>query len=214
MKLFKIIPIAVTLLSYCTGGLTKAIDDNDIIDIDVDAIKSRNSTLHKRITIPPLANFDCGDNTKWCNIGFSELRVSIYDLIWNIYSPEATIMETFREQKNDKDEYISMKSTIRNYNVYFPVYIFGVYHEGRCYNDKENKCTFDSVQNESVKTKLGAHFTLRNIEDKSVKYLRFKYSDWTGKCYKTWKVIFDIQGTQEDLKKWYWYDKTNFEDYQ
>jgi len=214
MKLFKIVPVVVTILSYCTGGLTKAINEDDVIEIDIDELKDfRNSTLNKRTIIPPLTSKTCDDNTKECNIGFSELRISIYDLIWNVYTPIATISETLRGEKEDEDEYISMVSTIRNYNAYFKVYIRGAYIDGGCFNDKNNKCTFDAVLNDTPKPKSNAHFNLRNLNDLTTKQLRFKYSDWLGKCYKTWKVTFDIQGTEDDLKKWYWYDKINFEDY-
>jgi len=205
MKLnYKIISLFFGLFSYCQGQL---LYNNSTIKNDrINGI----SNMTKRTTIPSLTDITCGDNTKTCNIGFGEITVKIYNAIWYISTPVATVDETFRKKTKDTDEVVSMVATIHSYNAYFDVYIHGTMSKGGCINDRNNKCTLDNFESSSSSD---AHMTLNNLEDKSYKLVRFKYTDWLGKCYKTWKLYFDIQGTREDLSDWVYLSKVNLDDF-
>jgi len=191
MKLnFKAIPIIFTLISLCQGS---------------------NVSNVKRTNIPELTNITCGDNTKTCNIGFDEISVNIYGVAWNLEDPIATKEDTLRKKKNDSDEKVSMVATIRSFNMSFDVYITGSLYSGGCINDKNNYCKIDAFISQN--TQGEGNISLQNLEDKTPKLIRFQYSDWTGKCYKTWRLTFDIQGTRNDLTNWYWYYKININNY-
>jgi len=211
MRLFKIIPAAVAFLSFCKSGHAGVLDKN-VVD-NLQSQLEDQLGLDKRTYIPKLSNVYCGDNTKDCNIGFTYLYVEMYKFRWEMLTPRATIIETFRKEKKDKYEYVSMVTTMSNYNIFFPVYISGEISSGGCINDKGNTCTLDKFLDQP-KNDINAAFTFKNIDDKEVKYGRFKYSDWTGKCYKTWALTFDIQGTKEDLEKWAYYKSVNFADFE
>jgi len=136
MRLFKIIPAAVAFLSFCKSGHAGVLDKN-VVD-NLQSQLEDQLGLDKRTYIPKLSNVYCGDNTKYCNIGFTYLYVEMYKFRWEMLTPRATIIETFRKEKKDKYEYVSMVTTMSNYNIFFPVYISGEISSGGCINDKGN----------------------------------------------------------------------------
>ncbi|OUM58474.1 hypothetical protein PIROE2DRAFT_64391 [Piromyces sp. E2] len=232
---YKVIPILFALFSYCQGQILTNnnknytientgtdvissslkeyydIDEDRAFNIDININRNVNINKTKRAKkLPSLTSITCGDNTKTCNIGFGEIKVKMYNTIWYISTPVATSEETFRKKFLDIDENISMIATIHSYNAYFDVHIHGYLYTGGCINDRNNKCTLDIFETPSPPN---ADISLNNIEDKSYKIIRFKYSDWLGKCYKKWKVYFDIQGTKKDLKDWYYLNKINLDDF-
>ncbi|ORX80056.1 hypothetical protein BCR32DRAFT_294037 [Anaeromyces robustus] len=243
MKFIKLVPVVLALMYGCKAGAidngamnNEILIDNDlgeidsanIIDIDLDKlneandstpipppitpISANNPIIKKKRSLPELTNTTCGDGTKICNVGFGEIKVGIYNLTWYISTPYATVLETFRKKKSDSDEFVSMVGTIRNYNAFLNVYISGTVYNGGCVNDTKNKCNADKYLYEPDNDD-GIKFYLKNIEDKSPKYIRFKYSDWLGKCYKIWKLTFDIQATRQDLVDWHWYNKIDIDSY-
>ncbi|ORX50305.1 hypothetical protein BCR36DRAFT_289835 [Piromyces finnis] len=209
---YKIIPVLLTLLNCCNGHNLNNNNNNnntnenveDVIDIGVDL------SNFKRTTVPPLTSITCGDNTKTCNIGFGEITFNIYNTIWYMTTPVATTEETLRKEHDDTDEFVSMVASIYSYNYYFDVYIYGYLYSGHCVNDRNNKCTVDAFLTDA--SSFG-DIKLDKFEDKSSKLVRFKYTDWTGKCYKTWKLVFDIQGTKDDLEGWFVHSKIKYTDF-
>jgi len=220
MRILKILPVAVAFLGLCKSTSSSIIDNGNNTNIDLDQVSEGNQNqlenqlgINKRTYIPKLSNIYCGDNTKTCNIGFETLYVQLYGFRWEMITPRATIIETFRKEKKEQDEYISMVTTIRNYNIYYPVYITGTVSYNGCFNDKNNQCTLDKFLDQPLRSGIDASLVIRNIEDKSIKRGRFKYSDWTGKCYKIWDITFDIQATKEDLEKWLYFKSINVADF-